>query len=102
MSYFDKHYVTEFYKEEKIVKLEDLKPFDIILEENVCDFDIVARLVYLDHKLEKEGNHKVLTLTVVMPSGDISDLTSFIYNEEITFKVVGKLITKTNEQTKEN
>lgn len=105
MSYFDEHYVTEFYKERKIVKLEDLKPFDIILEENVCDYDITAKLVYLDHELKQEGNHKVLTLTVIMPSGEISNLISFVYEgEKLTFDVIGRAKAKTqvSESTNNN
>ena len=105
MSYFDEHYVTEFYKERKTVKLENLKPFDIILEENVCDYDITANLVYLDHELKQEDNHKVLTLTVIMPSGEISNLISFFYEgEELTFDVIGRAKAKTqlNELTNNN
>ena len=102
MIYFDEHYVTEFYKERKTVKLEDLKPFDIILEENVCDYDITANLVYLDHELKQEGNHKVLTLTVIMPSGDISNLISFVYEgEELTFDVIGRAKAKAKTQLNE-
>lgn len=90
MSYFDKHYVTEFFKEEKIVKLKDLKPFDIILEEDIGDFDIRANLVFLDYTIDKKTNYNLLTLTVIMPSGEINNLISFETTDEPTFKVVGK------------
>lgn len=93
MNYFDTHTI-KYYKQPKKVELKFLKPGDAINLYDVGDFDINITAVILDYKINEKENYKELEKLVVLPSGKIDTLYSYIYGQEPVFEVVGYATTK--------